>query len=254
MITELGDIYALLGGSVSNDADRATLLGLRAAGERLVKQYVGYHIEQKTHTEYYPLRGQVEAADQLIEGYEMVGDKAVAYGRHTLSNRVLQLRNLPVRSITNIWENPAAWDTAGGSFPDSTKLTNGSDYQLDLEDDDGSWTGHVFRRSGSWSDSPRSIKIVYVAGLTENELENNFPEYGLAAIETIVKLFNEFKSHQGFATGGGTAGPVVAEHLADWGVTYASSEQARNTGWSRGIPLSAARFLEMQMNYARYLG
>ena len=227
------------------------MLALIVAGaDRLVKKFIGYNPEYAADiVELLPMGDKI-VSQRGLTGWEMVGTNAVEFNGGTSANvvegfRSLSLERRPVRSIASIYENPAAWATAGGDFPASTLLA-ATDYQIDynqlLNGTPCGWSGQVLRRAGSWYREPRTIKVTYTAGLTANELSNDYPELKLAAYDTIIKQFNEYSAQQG-AAAGGAAGSVVAERLADYSVQFDATSAAYLTGFMIDLPQSAKQIL-----------
>lgn len=253
------EVLTMLGGSASA-ADQAILTAIRPRAERLVQKFIGYKIErQATITEYLPLADRDYERDALIDGYEMVGDVARAYGGEIGRERDLVLSVLPVRSITSLYENLSAWDTAGGSWPASTLLTEGTDYAIDFDREISGvklcFSGFVRRQSGAWADEPRCIKVVYEGGLTAGELSSDFPEIADAVILTTIRKFNELKSQQGYAKGSGGVGPVSGWHLQNFGENFDTSGLKQMLGLWTSLPREAMEILEEWVNVrAKYLG
>lgn len=240
------EVVNALGGTVSA-ADQTVITLIKGWSERLVKDYVGYNIEQATFTHDFPIVTQAEPREELIQGWEIVGNRAVAYGPYVEASRVLQLRELPVRSITSVNEDTAEPPTFGSS----TLLTS-TDYRLDTESSSLSWSGFLYRVGSSWSKKPRTIRVVYVGGLTATELENDYPEFKMATLLTVIKSFNELKSQQGYAAGTGSAGPVQAESLADWSITYGGNSSTNLFGMTYKLPMEAARILEGKVRMSKF--
>lgn len=230
---------------------------MRPIAIRFVRDFVGYYINQRTVTEWHPGKGRDETGDLLIEGFEMRGNRAMAYGPTTRQNRVLTVRDLPLRAITSVHENLAASDDTGTpTFPASSLLTPGSDYYGDFQEPGLSETGFIYRRGGSWNSTPRTIQVIYTGGYTDAELDlatGDYPEYAVAALQTAVKLFNEHMAQRGYAAGDKSVGPVTAESLLDWSVSYAVNAAEQNMGFQRGLPLSAAQLLEDKVRMTKYL-
>lgn len=258
------EILTMLGGAASA-ADQAILTALRPRAERLVQKFLGYKIErQATITEYLPLRDQEDERERLVDGWEMVGNTARAYSDVPARDRMLVLGTVPVRSITSLYENDAAWDTAGGNWPASTLLTEGTDYAIDFDREISgvklSFSGIVRRNSGAWLDTPRCIKVVYEGGLTADELASDFPEIADAVILTTIKKFNEIKSQQGYAkagvagAGGGGVGPVTSWGLQNFHESYDVSSLRSLLGMWTSLPREAMEMLEEHVNMRKYLG
>jgi hypothetical protein len=251
-------------GKKQTDPDFALLTWLQPMVEQLVKDFVGYQIEQATFVEWYPDRVLSNVRDELVDGapYEIVGGRAVQYGLLGLNAQTIQLRQLPVRSITAIHENPAAWQVANPpDFPNSTKLTEGLDYNVDWREpqnaDKISWTGHVYRLTGAWYMSPwahRTIQVTYVAGFTANEMASPGMQHAsrpkLAALVSLQKFFKEMKAQQDDGVTGASGGAYSSESIAGYSINYADALQ--NRGLQYDLPAAAKRILEPVMRMSAY--
>lgn len=140
------------------------------------------------------------------------------------NNEMVRVRQRPVLSITNVWEDPSACAGQNANdFQSGTLLTAGTDYYLpwDMPDNSqASWTGRLIRLGTVWSPrwvystgllTPRmlpstgTIKVVYVAGWA-----NGVPaDVSLAAQNMIAafragaqygKALSNF-SYKGFSVG-----------------------------------------------------
>lgn len=145
----------------------------RNAAEKGLRDYVGYNPERQTVVELLPhgagnLQGDGDASSA---GFDMSpGGMVVPRGIGRVSRRDLVLGQLPVRSVTSVYDNPAAWNTAGGEWP-ATSLLNANGYYIDAPTVGGlCWSGILYRNVGAWSHPPRSIKVTYESGLTVAEL------------------------------------------------------------------------------------
>jgi hypothetical protein len=243
-IADQADVATLLGGNLSVQ-DTAILTLVFSGSERLVKKFLGYSPEYSTGVvEVMPMGGRLSPSGDVI-GWEMVGDRAVAFTGDDESYRNLSLGlRRPIRTIESIYENQSAWDTAGGDFPVGTLLA-ATEYQIDYNEKlNGTplgWSGMVIRRSGSWSRVPRTIQITYSGGLTAGEITSNYPELKLAVYDTVIKKFNEYLSWQG--AGGNSGGAVIAERLGDYSVQYDQTSAAYATGLMTDLPQSAKELL-----------
>lgn len=245
-------ITTYYGGSIAS-APQALLDMLKNFAEKEVQKYVGYDILQGTKVEYLPMGDLPSQSDALIEGFELVGNRAQAYGRAVTS--LLALKHLPIRSVTSLYENPAAMETAGGSWSADHLLTEGTDFSIDLESEGLCWTGFL-RRRGAWSPVPRSIKVTYVGGLSAGEMAlttGDYPEFVMAGMHTLDKYFNEIMTRQGAASGTGASGAVVAESLANWSITYDGNVSAALCGLDLSMPNSAKRILEERVSMHKFL-
>lgn len=213
-IVSEAEIITRLGlGDTATEADVARVTMLHRLVEAAIKEAVGYSIEQATHIEFLP------ATDTGGYGahYEMerIGDRIVSFGSGIPT---LQLSELPVRSITSIYEDPGAYGgQASGAFGSSTLLTAGSDYYLDIDRAGICRSGIVRRMGGSWSNVPRSIKVTYVAGYSTSELDGlasalpvNAEHFKLAVLEAIKDNYEAFDA----------SSAIKSESLKDYSVTY----------------------------------
>jgi hypothetical protein len=252
------EVLTMLGGSASA-ADTAILTALRPKAERLVQKFIGYRVERNTTvTEYLPLVDEGRTRDELIDGWEVQGSRVVAYSNRHDASRVLRLGTLPVRALIALYENLAAWDTAGGDWPENTRLSEGPDFFADFGEELNGvklcWSGQVFRKSGAWPNSPRCVKVVYEAGLTSAELTNEFPELAQAVILATIKAFNQIKAMQGYAKGNSGIGPVTGWGLADFHENYDTATLQKLSGMMTSLPREAMEMLESWVNYTRFLG
>lgn len=242
-------------GRSSSHADWPLIAILWALAEQLLKDYVKGPIEQTTLTEYYPELAAYEPAGEPLEdpAVEVVGGRVLTdYGG---TADVLRLRNTPVRSITSIHDNAAAWDSGTADFPASTLLTAGSDYLIDFDESGLCRSGLVYRRSGSWPVSPqhaRTVKVIYVAGYTAGELSGAYSRFQTAALTAVLFWYNQVKANQQNGITGG-AGAIVSESLDAYSVSFNAQVAAQNLGLNYELPFVARRMLHEDLNLNRYL-
>jgi hypothetical protein len=245
MICTTNEILIALGltGAGSEITDLLALL--QPGVERMVKAFVRYNIEQKTHTEYYPSGAGNRGGDRLVDGFDE--EPGTRFGGW--SSEVLALANVPVRSVATVNENPNAWRTAGGSWSDSTLLANTS-YMLDLGEDGWCTTGHLIRLSGTWSATPRAIRVVYTAGYTAPELAGEHADFKMAVYHGMAKAYGETVANRQ-QIGQAGIGPIQSESLAGWSVSYARA--AENLGMQFDLPASAKRILEPRVRMSAFM-
>lgn len=156
--------------------------------EKAVEKVVGYKIEQTSFTEFLPAAGgerpPVEFGVDI--GFDLIGGMAVPRSRVDPAGSVLQLSRLPARSIVSVYENLSAWSTgaANGYWPASSLLP-AQTYRLDFTEPGISPSGRLIRVVGAWSSTPRSVKVTYTAGVSEDELGSDHSDYKLAVLEGI---------------------------------------------------------------------
>ena len=190
MIVSEADIRLFVGleGEITS-AERGHVQRAHTHAEGLVKSYLGYDPQQRRHVEFYPRQTPVggmayQRPDDLWTS-NGVSARPLAMGGHYPVNEALQLRHIPVRSITELYDDPGAnfgqatRTTFDGSFDftfqsegfaTESLLTLGDDYFLDLEEQNICWSGHVYRNRGTWGTEVGSIAVNYVAGFSAAEL------------------------------------------------------------------------------------
>lgn len=196
MIVGLEEALFLMGRVDPTPDDRAAVALYLPVAQCNVQDHLGFVVEQTTYTEFYP-RALVDQSGRQpgSELLDVVGDTAVFMSDS--SNRLLQLDNLPVRSITSIWENPVG-HFGDGAFDATHLLAAGTNYSLVREAAGISRSGLVQRLDGAWSAAPGSIKIIYVAGFSADELASDlYATFKGALIITLADLFDRFKLSEG---------------------------------------------------------
>lgn len=216
------DALAFMGESTPTTSQILAMDVVRPLAEDAIKAYVGYSIEQATHTHFLP-----DSDDRSgdLTGYDVLNNRV--YEEREFGPLWLYLPERPVRSITNLYEDPAAEGGQGsGDFGAGTELTQGVDFYIDWTVNGVSWTGRIDRIVTNWSTKRRTIKVVYSAGLSSAELAGTSAVRGpvgggvsafrYAAFLTAALYYREA---EGLASGG--TGPIQSERLYDYAVTYA---------------------------------
>jgi len=216
MICARAEILSFLGkaGSVT-DAEDGLLNLIAPMVEMSVKRFVGYSIEQATHTHYLPRDRRGGNVDPAVRYYDVQGGRAVAATVGGVAEAAMLLvPELPLRSITNLYEDTSAYAGQGSSdFAPATELTSGTDFYVQYEPAGLCRSGIIRRIGGYWPARNGTVKVVYVAGYTQAELST-----GIAA---DIKLACLLGIQHAFGQRGENAGTIKAERLGDYGVTYA---------------------------------
>lgn len=234
----------------------ALLTMIQPMVEAAVKKLLGYNLASGTYTEYYPeslANGYFDGDDIVSAGYDLVGEVAVPRTRSQREFSVIQLCEMPVRTITSVYENPGAWATEGGSFP-SGNLLPANAYFLDARKVGFSNTGQLRRISGTWSRLPRTVKITYTAGYSANEINQYFPQAKLAVLITLAK---EYISAVMRAKAAQMFGPVASVGIEDFSVSFMQNLSGLFGGGTVGlytIPPEAVAYLAPYINPAQYVG
>jgi hypothetical protein len=184
MIIQDDDIFTYIAGAMGAALPTGIqnlVRGLHSTVENLVKDFVGYEIEQTTVTELHPtkIKNTRYDGDWTAQGFDLYGGTVVARSTFPQQNRCLVLLQLPVRSIVSVNDNPAAYNTSPPTFDGSSLLPTNA-YYFDDPGNGICWSGILFRNIGSWGVTFRTIQVVYVAGLTPTELQTRFTEFGFA--------------------------------------------------------------------------
>lgn len=217
------DIFALIGTTpVSSDTARATAV-LNAVYME-VRRYLGYSCwPRRSYTQY--LRSSTWG-DGDRTGLEYCDD-----GNYwsVESDGDLFLPQRPVRSVASVHMDSGAMNGQGsGDYPSSALLVAGRDYFIDRLEDGISWSGKLRIADRAWDSKARSIKVVYDAGLSVDEItagEILGPDgVSVSAIREAV-LHAAVNRYQFFSEV--DSGQLVSERLADWQGTYDSSGNRR---------------------------
>ncbi len=158
-----------------------------------------------------------------------------------LAPNIIQLRQLPVRSISEVREDATGYfGQVAGSFGAGTILVAGSDYYLKQQQTGLSWNGHLVRRSFWFPAIAGSVKVNYVAGFTAAELAGRFSVFKTACLETIGDLYLRAK-----ALAGGQKADLAGEGIGG-GV---SMTYFQNNLSGLSVPDRAAELLQPFVNY-----
>lgn len=206
-----------------------------------------------------PARAGSNKSDEGASG------RAVPIERFRSDNRLIQLRQLPVRTVQTMFEDPGAFDNAVGSVPvfaPGTQLFEGKDFMVDVFElgvpgVTGSLpvciSGFVFRRTGVFSQVERSVQVTYTAGWTSAEIQLRYPQFKKAVRDTVVKFFNEYKFQRPNVLTGVGGGAVVAEAISGYSVSVDAESQRNNYGLITVLPPSVMRLLEEDLRYSKFI-
>lgn len=226
--------------------------------EAAIYQTIGYTLEQATYTEFLPSTGGERPPLEfgIDIGWDRIGSVVMPRNRMDPSSGMLQLSNLPARSITSVYENMAAW-TAGtddGDWP-STSLLDASAYRLDKDAPGISKNGRLIRTVGGWPSTPRVVKVTYVAGYTALEISTNYGQIKLAAFESLGWWWGKAMRR----SAGSKANGLTAMQLAirDFSATFGDPSMIGQTPgvWAQNVlSPEALNILMPFVNMRKYLG
>lgn len=233
-------------GKDASDPAGPLVQAAQAHAERLVKDYVGFEVEQKTFTEILPAQGGPGEPNDLA-----VYNRRLFYP----PGGALQLKNVPVRSVGSVYEGTVP---GGGGWPASALLDPG-EYWLDADEDGLCLSGLLYKQGWSyfsfrpvgWSMVPRSIRVTYTGGWTAAELLDQGSVYKLAVKHATVKFFREAEAYFDSAGGFAGTGPIGSESIMGWSQSFPA---AQSLGMATDLPASVKALLENQVNYGKKIG
>ncbi len=213
-IVTRAEVLVALGMSASlTDANAALIDMLLPLSDAAIKSYMQNDLQYSQHVEYYPAGSPVAERDDVME--PILRGNVVTFANIPPGVDTLQLKHTPILvGSIEVREDVGAW--AGqdpNPFDDTTILTLGTDYYLDVDNasTNMSRTGLLYRY-GKWPTEARSVKVTYYGGLNASQLNNAWGDIKLAAIMTHVHHFQIFKSRQS-KTG---AGPITSESIGKY--------------------------------------
>lgn len=261
-IVTIADVLEEMGGPTltANQTTKLTRAIKRASAA--VRHELGYDPVLNYVTEYYPLvdvggeRGRgVWEADSSHAHFRRVGGQGT---------NELQLRGLPIRQANSsgnqtiaLYEDYGARSgTVSGSFPDLS--VEGSDFWANYDGVDSS--GYKFARDGIlrsfglWPLEPGSVKVSYLSGYTEDELEGDDSVLDASVIREVAKresirrfIQSEtiFKSKMA-----GYTGPLTSENLGDYSYSVDGSILKSLVGFSgNGLMMESVLQIEAFVNF-----
>lgn len=206
------DVFTYLGITAPTPTQTTLMTMLRSGLEKDIIHYARWAVVETSMTLYLPRPNVVHGSTVFTADYSTGG-----YPERTR----LQLPQMYVTAITDIWEDPSAIGTVG--FAADTKLTANVGYHLEVDDSGVSWNGGVLRVNATWSNVPGTIKATFICGFSEAALAGAFYDLRLKAIQECADLWiNRQRMQQVYVTGlnGDTSGIVAREKLGPWEIAY----------------------------------
>jgi len=236
-IVDLSELLLLLGlSSSATEEERGIAQYALKTAESSIKDYLQYNPAQTTYVEFYP-QSNVAAfpGGSILE----TGDTS-AYERQIGSPCAdeLQLKNIPIRSITEVRiDYDGRFGSRPGSFPSSSIKAAGSDYWASWDGIDSSSNlicrDGILRSVGLWPEQAGSVKITYVAGYTKEELHgedsviNAYPIIECIIEEAMRKVNKVFQTKKKRA---GWLGPLASENLGSYSYSSDTASLAKLIG------------------------
>lgn len=245
--------YLIALGISSPTASQTSLFDqLKTKVERAVQDYLGFTVSTNTYTEYLPEEDLVLPEDPLFMGYELSSaGQAVPVRQRGMGQEVLVASRTPIREVTSLYENLSAWETAGGSWPAESELTEGPDFYVDWNEPGLCWSGRILRQTGSWLGSRRTVKLTYVAGLTADELSDEYETIKTVCLLEMVRMWNQNRMNQPSASGA-PPGPVTSFSLDGFSQSYDAATAAALFGLKVALSDAAKEMLAQFVRVGKY--
>lgn len=244
-IADAAEVILELGLSASiTEEERAIVGQCIPKAEAAVRTHLKYDPVRATRTEFYP------RADTSPGRYSTVMDvNATSAFEKQISGRAsqnLQLQHIPVRSITNLYiDYDGRHGQKSGAFGSGSEKTLGTDFwmQADGTDDSGNaicWSG-ILVSGGIWPQQSGSIKVIYIAGFSDDEFRgasntvNATPIWEVVideACRRVQKIFAWKKK----SLGGLGGGVITSETLGSYSRSIDTALLSREIG---GMAISA---------------
>lgn len=218
----------MLGNATSiTDSDRSKLNSIKNRVENGVRRFLGHNVMQpeSPYVHYLPNTPKLSEYNEFVQS---LPSGKVSFTLAEDWSDVLQLPQPWLRSIVEVREDSSAFAGGASVFSSDTLLTENTDFKGDWDEPGFSRAGQIIRIGVGWPPGPRTVRVIYVAGLTASELDGDYSDIKDVVIEETVSRFNLSRARSS-ATGG--VGPVKSESLGgEYSVTYETSERFVTTG------------------------
>ncbi len=246
MICEEQEILAFLDlATTASDHDRTMVAVLQPAVEQLVKEFLGYSVEQAAHTLFLPLTdSQIEVGplSEIATGipdYEVSGGVAYPQGVSGPKESMdLWSPEVPIRSVASLYSDSGAYAGSGDSdFAAGSLLTEGTNFWVDWDKSGICRSGRIVRIGSAWPRRKGTVQVTLTAGYTAVELTTGIASGIKLAVLNAVR--DEFRAEGG--------GDVQSMRLGDYAVTM--QERHGTEGLSRKVK----RQLRSYVRYSRFV-
>jgi hypothetical protein len=239
VIVDPDELRVMLGVPAAGQNAAVLTIAHRRA-ERLVKDEVGYEVEQATHVELLPA---YDPSAPLADPFTSYGPTGLYEGGgHGFRADCLFLRHLPVRSITSVEVD------ATGAFAGAQTALSASLYRLDCCRAGVSESGLLVASGAAFPTTPRTVRVTYVGGWTEDELDDAAGVFRAATVQAAAQFYNQTVANMAAVNTAGTG--AVASEETD-GQTFQYARAAQNHGFMSKLPESVIRMLAPHVNIRR---
>lgn len=250
--------------SAITEEERAIISAALTKAKGAVRRHLRYDPVQLERTEFYPSQDFFRSS--LGRRWEANNDIAFVRSVSGAVTDELQVRHIPIRSLPAIdlridFDGRAGTKTGG--FGSETLKVEGTDFwpNYDRVDSDGNsmCNDGIIRSIGLWPTQAGSVKIIYTAGYTSEELHGQesvvdaSPIMDAVVDETIRRAKKAFvnKKQEG---AGWVAGPMKKEKLGDYSYELGDSIVARLFGSTTDLLGETKDKLDEFVNYGYDLG
>jgi hypothetical protein len=208
------------------DEERAIAAVAITRAEQAVRRHLKYDPVRRTRTEIYPQMDFDYTGRSAV--WEVEGTQAVLRRQAEAATNELQVRHVPIRSITTLHiDYDGRAGTRAGSFDASTLKVEGTDYWANYDGLDSAGDRFcldgIIRSVGAWPTTPNTVQIVYVAGYSRDELHGQVavPDagpIGEAVLEEACRRTKRamVRKKQTAIPAGWVAGIITSEKMGDY--------------------------------------
>ncbi len=224
------------------DTERAVVTMALKSAAAAVRRHLQYDPTYGTRIEFYPQNDFRSLGREGI--WEVTDTEAYLSIQSEAASNEIQLQNIPIRSITSLKVDYDGRSGArAGSFGDESLKTEGTDYwpNYDMVDSSGNKVCRdgIIRAIGTWPDVAGSVKIEYVSGYTDAELQGQdtkidaFPILEAVLDEMARRVIKHYSTSKRRLAG--FTGPLASESLGDYSYSADTSMLATLIGGMRDI-------------------
>lgn len=244
MITSTIEILTAIGKrDVATAAQIAIIDMLIPQVESAVQQFLGYRLEYQQHTELLPPLTTAVGSDPILTDFEKSASGLVIPISPRASEGLL-LSHQPVwLSGLQVWEDVDAPRRGANAFSENTLLTHGTDYWLDVcHPAVGMSQSGVLVRNNYWSREGRTIKVVYNAGFTGQQLDGtDAAAVKKAIIDAVAANFYAEEERR--------KPTKRSESIGKYSYSIGNAPGDALAGWSTMIPNSTREILQPYRSY-----
>jgi hypothetical protein len=233
-IVTRSEVLEELGITTPTDAEESVIDKAILKATAAVRRYLGYDPMYAERTEYYPQRSYQAQGGRGV--WEVTDTSAVLRQISDAATSEVQLQHLPIRGTPSVWvDSSAKSGTASGAFATETAYTEGTEFWANYDCQDAAGLkvcrDGLLRAYGSWPTEPGSVKVIYPAGYTAEELRGSDGRLDATPIWDAVLTEAVRRARQVLTMQNGTLGlPVglkTSESLGSYSYSLDGASAAR---------------------------